>query len=387
MSWQDEVRAQAGRRYSELGEYSDFPVAALNQDATAAAKELGGARGKILETLAFGGNEAVPEVTEGKSWVKDGVAGIELSWDVGYGPRTRAWLLRPAGYDGPLPGVLALSCHAYVKYYGKEKLASGPDSTPGAVQGVWDQFYAGRAWADELARQGFTVLVHDVFMWGSRRFEPEAMFQDLHERVAAVRQIREDAGEPLGQDVLYDLAALEHETIVAKYCDILGTSMAGVVASEDRIAAAYLASRDDVLPGGIGCIGFSGGGARSSYLTATSDYVSAASVNGMMCSYSELLDHLIAPHTGIFYPPGLSSEFDWPEIAASSAPRALLVQNGKEDPMFTPKGMQISDDLIKSLYAAVGAPDQYQGKFYDVGHEFTAEMQDTAFAWLKKSLS
>ena len=33
-------------------------------------------------------------------WERDGLAGEELSWSVGYGPRTHAWLLKPAHAHG-----------------------------------------------------------------------------------------------------------------------------------------------------------------------------------------------------------------------------------------------------------------------------------------------
>ena len=35
--------------------------------------------------------------------------------------------------------------------------------------------YGGRAYANSLAAAGFAVLVHDVFLWGSRRFRLETM--------------------------------------------------------------------------------------------------------------------------------------------------------------------------------------------------------------------
>ena len=34
-----------------------------------------------------------------------------------------------------------------------------------------DKHYGGRSWANELAKKGFIVLVHDSFSFGSRKFE------------------------------------------------------------------------------------------------------------------------------------------------------------------------------------------------------------------------
>ena len=43
----------------------------------------------------------------------------------------------------------------------------------------------------------------------------------------------------------YNAASGHHEHLVEKYCNLLGTTMAGVVSHEDRIALNYLRSRPD----------------------------------------------------------------------------------------------------------------------------------------------
>jgi dienelactone hydrolase len=39
------------------------------------------------------------------------------------------------------------------------------------------QYYEGNAWANEIARRGYVVLVHDTFTFGSRR----VLFSDMAE--------------------------------------------------------------------------------------------------------------------------------------------------------------------------------------------------------------
>jgi hypothetical protein len=59
----------------------------------------------VRETLGFApGPEKPRDVRQERTWERDGIAGEEISWSVGYGPRTHAWLLRPAGASAPLPG-------------------------------------------------------------------------------------------------------------------------------------------------------------------------------------------------------------------------------------------------------------------------------------------
>src|SRR5690606_25368377 len=105
-----------------------------------------------------------------RSWTDGDLYGEELSWSVGFGPRTPGYRLRPRAAGGPLPGAVALHCHAGMKWAGKEKIADGPGEPSPEVRRLRDELYGGRAFANELARRGFVVLAHDVFVWGSRRF-------------------------------------------------------------------------------------------------------------------------------------------------------------------------------------------------------------------------
>ncbi len=317
-----------------------------------------------------------------RRWYRDGVAGQEVSWSVGYGPRTKAWVLRPQGAARPLPGVLALHDHGGAKFFGKEKIADD-DRPPAAALGeIRDRAYGGRAFANALALAGFVVLVPDVFLWSSRRFPVD----DMPEPVQAVVRASETANGAVDEVARYDRAAAHHEHIIAKYCTVLGTSLAGVIAYEDRIAANYLLHRDDVRPGPLGCVGLSGGGARAALLQATADHIGAAVIAGMMSAQAHLLPRHVVPHSWMFFPPGLARLADWPDLAGSRAPSPLLVQYNREDPLFPPTGMAAAHERLTEIYAGEGAPSAYVGAFFDGPHKFDVEMQDQASAWLADRL-
>ncbi len=74
----------------------------------------------------------------------------------------------------------------------------------------------------------------------------------------------------------YNTAASQHEHLVEKYCNLLGTTLAGVVCYEDRVALNYLLSRPEVDLQNVGCLGLSGGGNRSALLLATHEGIQAA---------------------------------------------------------------------------------------------------------------
>jgi dienelactone hydrolase len=344
-------------------------------------------RRRIRDMLGFAGLSPVAgNARVEATWERDGLAGEEISWSVGYGPKTRAWVLKPAGADQPLPGAIALHGHDLMKFFGKEKIADGRDPSPVAVENLRTELYGGRAFANELAREGFVVLAHDVFLWGSRRFPFETMPESIHRLVENWQTAREKTALKPTEAERYEVAAQHHEHLVAKYCTLLGTTLSGVVSFEDRIAVSYLRSRPDVRIGPVGCVGLSGGGCRAALLQATCDEIGAAVIVGMMSTHPELLDHHVECHTWMFFPPGLARFADWPDLAASRAPSPLLVQYDRHDELFPTQGMRAAHTRIAFHYDQVGRPDAYVGKFYDGPHKFDVAMQADAFVWLRAQL-
>jgi hypothetical protein len=147
-----------------------------------------------------------------------------------------------------------------------------------------------------------------------------------------------------------------HEHVVSKSCTVLGTSLAAVIAHEDRVALNVLRMPADVEPARIGCVGLSGGGLRASLMRATSDKPAACVVAGMMSTYEGLLSDCVAPHTWMLFPAGWSDAGDWPDLAASAAPSPLLVQFLLDDELFTADGMRNADLRLAATYARPMGP-------------------------------
>ena len=382
-----------GLHYDGLGVFSDV---------VDRARETGGyGRGcdpsretlqKVMATLGFGDLPETPTDPQVENrWIDGDLECETVSWSVGYGPRTEAFLFLPKGARRPLPGVVALHCHSGYKYHGKEKIAAGPTRPESDMGKVYDHYYGGRPFANALARQGFAVIVPDVFTWGSRRFPLETMGQKI---LRIVDQSEEDWSGWLQSDrgmtfevARYCTAANHHEAVVEKYCNLLGTTFAGVISHEDRIAVNYLKSRPEVAADSIGCVGLSGGGGRSGLLQATCSDIKAAVVVGMMSTYDELLDHNVTSHTYMIFPSGWARHGDWPDLVAARAPSPLLVQYDIEDHLFPEQGMRKADARLRYLYESVGGSAHYTGKFYPGPHKFDLEMQAAAFTWLEDRLT
>ncbi|MBG0830210.1 alpha/beta hydrolase [Planomonospora sp. ID67723] len=367
----DSASAGEPRRLRHLGEFSALAGIAAAQRGLFPPPGPG-LRERARDLLGVLELTAADVRTE-RTWKAGELSGEEVSWDVGFGPRTRAYVLRPreAG-DAVLPGVLALHCHAGMKWAGKEKIADGPEGHSAEVARLRTALYDGRAWAGELAARGFTVLVPDVLGWGSRRIP----LADMPENV------RGNPEPGVGEADRYDAAAARHEHVLAKYCTVLGTSYAGVVAGEDLAAAAYLRSRPDTGP--VGCAGLSGGGLRAALLGAFDPGMAAVAVIAMVSSYRDLLDGYVASHTWMLYPPGLSRLCDLPDLVACAAPRPLLVWYGERDAILPADGMRRAHAMITAHYRR--APAGYTGVFADTGHCFGIPAQERVFGWLARHL-
>ncbi len=375
-------------QYTHLGEYSDWVAEARNQHQLFSGLEPGPqTRAMIRENLGFSRQPELPqELRLERRWEKDGLTGEELSWSTGFGPRTHAWVLKPAGSTGKLPVVLGLHDHRGFKFIGKEKIAEGPEEPADFARGWW-QVYGNRAWANALAREGYLVLVHDTFLWGSRRFSLEVMRSTLGEQAYADAERAAMLAPDLPKEVaLYNNLAGAHEHIVSKYCNLLGTTLAGVVARDDRIALNYLLSREDANAERSACMGLSGGGNRAALLMATAERLTAGVVVGLMSTYAGLLDHNVSCHTWMFFPFLYSRQGDWPDLAGSRAPAPLLALYDEDDELFTLEGMRAADDRLKAIYTQAGHAGNYSGQFFPGPHKFDLEMQAAAFAWLKKHI-
>ena len=346
----------------DLGEFSDLP------DALGFAPPLSPSIDSSGLLRLFGKLPPFPAdfaLTRGRSWNFEGLRITSMSWSVGWGPRTEALLLVPEGAAGPWPGALFLHSHDDVKEFGKEKVAAGTGELPPRLQWVRKEHYGGRAPANELAKRGFAVLAYDCFMWGSRRFSEDSVPGRLREILEA-----ED----------YERLAVMHESMVlSKYLSLFGTTLAGLLNFDDRVALAVAQGLPEIS-GPVSCIGLSGGGARANYLHATSLRLGATVSVGAMATYASMIGSHVATHSWMFFPQDMAGVCDLPGLAMLGCPKPLCIQYCGQDQLFTPAGMRDAHEMIAAHYSRNGGV--YRGDFYPVRHSFTEPMQEDAFDWL-----
>jgi dienelactone hydrolase len=338
------------------------------------------ARQRLRECLLQPETGKVPKVQLQHQLVYDGLHVEHLSWQLPYGPPTEAVFLKPAGASGRLPAVIGLHDHGGNKYFGWRKIARMSDQLHPMMKSHRDDYYGGVSWANELARRGFAVLVHDGFPFASRRVRVGDLPPVVRKGLAEANPESED------EIKAYNNFAAEHENLMAKSLFCAGTTWPGVFTAEDQRALDYLCSREDVDGNRVGCAGLSGGGLRTCYLAGLDDRIRCACCVGMMTTWRDYLLNKCYTHTWMIYIPGLPPDLDYPEILGLRVPLATLVLNNRDDQLFTLPEMQRADRILSEVYTKAGAGDRYKCSFYPGPHKFDRPMQAEAFAWFDRWL-
>lgn len=321
----------------------------------------------------------VPAPRIEKEEVFEGLDIQHLSWSLPFGPRTRAFYLRPRGHRGKLPGVLALHCHGGIKTHGAEKIARGRKD-PGAYLHGQIGYYDKVFWANELAKRGYAVLAHDVYAFGSRRVRVADVPPEI--RWGCPTRDPKSAEEFNS----YNRWASSHESVMAKSLFSAGTTWPGVVLAEDRRALDILERLPGVDPRRLACCGLSGGGLRTVYLAGLDKRVSCAVDVGFMTTWKDQALSKGWTHTWMTFAPGIPALMDFPEILGLRAPKPALVLNCLEDRLFSLPEMRRSDKILREIYRKARAPRNYRTEFFPGPHQFNIPMQARAAAWFDRWL-
>ena len=369
------------------------------------------ARAALLGLLHLPPGARASDIQVHRRYTSDGLDIEELSWQLPYGPRTQAFFLKPrgvagrgSGSRGKLPAVLAFHDHGGNKYFGKRKIVRTDSPAHPMIVAHQRDYYGGVGWANEVARRGFAVLVHDVFPFESRKILASDMPGHVVERMMSppdkIRELTpEDLVEPrspTGLDVpseepaeriaAYNAFAGQHESIIAKCLFCAGLTWPGVTVAEDLAALDYLASRPDVDPDRISCAGLSLGGLRTALLAGLDDRIRAAVCVGFMTTWRDFLLATSYTHTWMIYVPGLPGLLDFPEILGLRAPLPTLVLATTEDPLFSPDETKRAAGMLREVFSKTGAPERLTVTVHPGPHKFDLPMQAEAFAWIEKWL-
>lgn len=269
----------------------------------------------------------------------------KLAYDSFPGYFVPALLYRPSKVKSLLPGVLSPCGH----------------STNGKAAGAYQVLHV------NLARRGYVVLTYDPVGQGER-----SQFWD-----------------PANRRSRFNLSCGEH-AVLGNPLYLLGTSLARYRIWDGLRGLDYLASRPEVDPASLGCVGNSGGGTLTAYIAALDPRVAAAAI----CCYITTLPRRMAnriqedpsadPEQDIF---GFVSEgIDHAGLLALRAPRPTLVGSAVRD-FFPIEGARESFAEARRLYDVAGAADRIAMAEAPGGHGLGASLRTAVYAWFDRWLA
>ncbi|MCP4398432.1 MAG: hypothetical protein GY801_14185 [bacterium] len=274
------------------------------------------------------------------------------------------------------------------------------------IQSHQQEYYGGLAWANELAKRGYGVLIHDVFPFESRKILPSELPAHVVQRMmSAPESVKELTPEDIKREAVirdydvpadeesverinrYNAFAARHEDIIAKSLFSAGMTWPGVFVAEDCYALDYLCSRQDIDAERIGCCGLSGGGLRTNYLAGLDDRIQCSVTAGFMTTWPDFVFQTSFTHAWMIYIPLLPNLMDYPEILGMRVPLPSLVLATREDPLFSLEEVEKADEILKAIYNKAQAPEAFKMSVYDGPHKFDLPMQQEAFDWFDRWLN
>ncbi len=230
-------------------------------------------------------------------------------------------LYRPVGGDGPFPAVLSPHGHWTYGRLENTPLVSGP----------------GRA--INLARQGFVVFSYDMIG-----------YNDSHQ--------------------------LTH-TFGGRRESLWGLSLAGLQLWNSIRALDFLQSLSYVKREAIGATGESGGGTQTFLLAAADERVAVAAPVNMISLHMQggcLCEN----------PPGLRLDTTNVELAATIAPRPLLMISATGD--WTNETLELEFPAVRAIYALSGAEDRVRAVRFQAEHNYNKDSREAMYAWMGRWL-
>jgi dienelactone hydrolase len=282
----------------------------------------------------------------------DGYRRQRVEIDTEPGVTMPLYVLIPDDLTGTAPAVIAAHGHS-----------SGGKLAPAGVRGLdaaVDKTIADHNYdyGVQAVRRGYVVFCPDARGFGERR-------EWLYEKP---EQILDSSCRQLAHMALP-----------------LGLTVAGMWTWDLMVLLDYIQSRPETQGHPIGCIGLSGGGLQTMWLAALDDRVACAVISGYFYGVEDSLLHL-AGNCDCNYIPQMWEMADMGDVAALIAPRPLLIEAARQDPLNGPRGI---DNVLEQYaiteraYSLLKSPDKLALDTFDGGHVWHGTL---SMAWLDRWL-
>lgn len=285
-------------------------------------------RGEIVRLLGLAGRRPVVVRAEHLQHIdRDSYTEEKFALDVGEGVMTPIYLLVPKT-PPPYKPVLVFHGHSPSVQY---VLGNFPDAEVAQDRLAHDGNYA-----QALAQAGYLVCA-------------------VEQRGFGERQSRE----------LTDNRSCRH--LAFEYL-MQGRTLIGERCWDGICAINYLHTRDDVVPGVLGCTGNSGGGTTALWLSVIDDRVTVSVPSCYFCSFKESI--LNQRHCECNYLPGVLAFAEMGDVAALIAPRPLRFIAGEQDGIFPVSGVREQYETVRRAYALHQAASVCSLTVHPGGHAY-----------------
>src|SRR5262249_55624895 len=145
----------------------------------------------------------------------------------------------------------------------------------------------------------------------------------------------------------------------------------------------------------IGCIGHSLGGHNSLFTAAFEPRIKVVVSNCGFTSFPKYYGGNLKGWTSARYMPRIASEygskpekvpFDFPEVLAAIAPRAVLASSPTGDDNFEVSGVKDCLAAARPVFELLKAGDRLTANYPDCKHDFPEDVRQVAYEWLDRWL-
>jgi len=157
----------------------------------------------------------------------------------------------------------------------------------------------------------------------------------------------------------------------------IGKTLLGIRTKDVVTLINWIEAQKQFEMSSLSCMGLSGGGMLTMYVSALDERIQRALISGYM---TEALDSIMRiRHCSCNYIPGLLKWADFPDIGGLIAPRYLIVQSGKKDSIFPIESAKSAYNKIKKVYTVFDAPENVIFHEHDGYHSFWSQSLDDLF--------
>lgn len=167
----------------------------------------------------------------------------------------------------------------------------------------------------------------------------------------------------------------------------LGETVPGMLTWDAMRLIDYIVERDEWDTERLGCVGFSGGGMQTLWVSALDERVRQAVISGYLYGYRDSL-LVLNGNCSCNYVPHLFEHVDMGDIASLIAPRPLLVQSCEDDSLNGPRGMaNVTEqmDIVKKAYERYAKEHLLIHDVRKGGHCFHPEPLENVLGYFNRS--